>query len=59
MLCHLPYHTKMNKIRNNDIHREAEVVSVEETLRERRLRSSGHVLNRPKVAPFVKVMQFQ
>ena len=43
--------TRIDKIRNERIHKMIEVASIEEKMRENRLRWFGHIQRRPTNAP--------
>lgn len=47
-------HTRRDRIRNKDIRRKVEVASIEEKMRENRMRFVGHIERRPMDAPVMK-----
>ena len=51
--------TRRDKVRNEDIRTKIGVPSIEEKMRENRLRWSGHVQRRPTDAPVRRVRSYQ
>ena len=52
-------HTRKDKIRNEVICNKVEVVSIEEKIRETRLRWFGHVRRRPIDTPVIRVDEME
>jgi hypothetical protein len=49
MLCWICGHTRLNRVRNDDIHDRLKVAPIEEKLIQYRLRWFGHVYRRPQM----------
>ena len=55
MLCWMCCNTRRDKVRNEDIRIKISVASIEEKMRENRLRWFGHMRHRPTDAPVRRV----